>query len=126
MQRILHGRWKVVPSDRRERITCETFDDARRVAYLAVAHTRPCELIVRDAYHRVIHRELIDGAQAAQTGWPLPDELQPERIAPAGGQPPRSRQDGIELVATGRRRGGLGRRRSACAKTKQTIQKGGH
>ncbi len=42
-------------------VTCETFDDARRVAYLYAARARPCELIVHDAYHRVLHRELIDG-----------------------------------------------------------------
>ncbi len=42
-------------------VTCETFDDARRVAYLRAAQTRPCELIVHDAYHRVLHRELING-----------------------------------------------------------------
>jgi hypothetical protein len=42
-------------------VTCETFDDARRVAYRRAARARPCELIVHDAYHRVLHRELIDG-----------------------------------------------------------------
>ena len=47
--------------DQRERVMCETLDDARRVAYLCAAHARPCELIVRDAYHRVIHHELING-----------------------------------------------------------------
>jgi hypothetical protein len=56
-----HGGWSVAMTDRRSRVTCETLDDARRVAYLCAAHTRPCELIVHDAYHRVLQRELIDG-----------------------------------------------------------------
>jgi len=33
----------------------------------SVAHARPCELIVHDAYHRVLHRELIDGHQTEAT-----------------------------------------------------------
>jgi len=41
-------------------VTCETFDEAQRVAYLCATHRRPCELIVCDAYHRVLHHELID------------------------------------------------------------------
>jgi hypothetical protein len=55
------GVWEVALSDRRERVPCETLDDARRVAYLCAAHTRPCELIVCDAYHRVLQREFING-----------------------------------------------------------------
>ena len=47
--------------DQRERVTCETLDDARRVAYLCAARRRPCELIVCDAYHRVLHHEFING-----------------------------------------------------------------
>ena len=61
VQRTLRGRWEVILLGRHKGITCETLDEARRVAYLAVAHTHPCELIVHDAYYRVIHREVIDG-----------------------------------------------------------------
>ena len=53
--------WEVGISDQIDRVTCETLDDARRVAYLCVAHTRPCELIVRDAYHHVLQHEFVDG-----------------------------------------------------------------
>jgi hypothetical protein len=63
VQRTLRGRWEVAVPGQRKRITCETLDEARRVAYVTVAHTRPCELIVHDAYHRVLDRELIDGSQ---------------------------------------------------------------
>ena len=55
------GAWEVTMPDQRERVMCETLDDARRVAYLCAAHTRPCELIVCDAYHRVLHHEFING-----------------------------------------------------------------
>jgi hypothetical protein len=55
------GGWEVAMSDQHEPVTCETLDDARRVAYLCAAHPRPCELIVCDAYHRVLHHELING-----------------------------------------------------------------
>ena len=50
--------WEVAMPER-ERVTGETLEDARRVAYLCAAHRRPCELIVFDAYHRVFHHELI-------------------------------------------------------------------
>ena len=55
------GGWEVALSDPCERVVCETLDDARRVGYLCAARTHPSELVVRDAYHRVLHRELIDG-----------------------------------------------------------------
>lgn len=65
VRHTLRGRWEVVVSDARRGIMCETLDDARRIAYLAVAHARPCELIVLDAYHRVTQRELIEGREQA-------------------------------------------------------------
>ena len=55
------GAWEVGISDQSDPVTCETLDDARRVAYLCAAHTRPCELIVRDVYHHVLQHEFIDG-----------------------------------------------------------------
>ena len=55
------GVWEVGISDQIDPVTCETLDDARRVAYLCAAHTGPCELIVRDAYHHVLQHEFIDG-----------------------------------------------------------------
>jgi hypothetical protein len=55
------GAWEVAMPDKCELVTCETLDDARRVAYLCVAHSRPCELVVRDAHHRVLERKFING-----------------------------------------------------------------
>lgn len=53
------GRWEVAAPDR-DRIMCETLDDARRAAYVSAARTAACELIVHDAYHRVLSRELVN------------------------------------------------------------------
>ena len=32
----------------------ETLNDARRLAYIDAARILPCELVIRDAYHRVV------------------------------------------------------------------------
>jgi hypothetical protein len=76
------GRWEVITGDGREPISCETLEDARRIAYIAVAHARTCELIVRDEYNRILERELIEGhrpdARAARSraGLPSPGPVQ--------------------------------------------------
>ena len=54
----LRGAWEVELSDQRQRVTCSTLAEASRVAHRCAAQRRP---IVRDAYHRVLDRELIDG-----------------------------------------------------------------
>ena len=55
-----HGRWDVALPEPPGHLTCDTIDDARRLAVRRAAERgRPCELLVRDAYHRVISRELI-------------------------------------------------------------------
>jgi len=56
-----NGLWDVELPDGQQPVTCETFDDAQRIAYLCAAHARPCELIVHDAYHRVVEHRLING-----------------------------------------------------------------
>jgi hypothetical protein len=35
--------WQVTLPDDSRRVTCETLDDARRIAYLCAAHTRRCD-----------------------------------------------------------------------------------
>jgi hypothetical protein len=52
--------WEVVLPERGRRVTCETLEDARHVAYQCAARRPPCEVVVRDAYHRVLQRALID------------------------------------------------------------------
>jgi hypothetical protein len=41
-----HGEWEIELPDQSEPLTCETLEDAQRVAYLCAAHRSPCELIV--------------------------------------------------------------------------------
>jgi hypothetical protein len=60
VDRTGRGAWAVAMPGQRGPVTCETLDDARRIAYLSAARRRPWELIVRDAYDRVLHREVID------------------------------------------------------------------
>ena len=64
------GGWQIELSDQRERVTCKTLEDATRAAYRCAAARRPCELIVRDAYHRVLHHELINGGGERRRGLP--------------------------------------------------------
>jgi len=61
------GGWAIELPGRWNTVTCETLDEARRVAYLCAAHCHPCELVVCDAYHRVLHRELVEGGESAQS-----------------------------------------------------------
>ena len=59
VDRNTHGEWEIELPDQSEPVTCETLEDAQRVAYLCAAHRSPCELIVCDAYvlrHEVINR----------------------------------------------------------------------
>ena len=37
-----HGEWDSQLPDQSEPLTCETLEDAQRVAYLYAAHRRPC------------------------------------------------------------------------------------
>lgn len=60
--RIAHDRqgdWEVELPERDAPVRCRTLEEARRVAYRQATRRQPCELVIRDAYHRVAHRELI-------------------------------------------------------------------
>jgi hypothetical protein len=52
-----NGAWKVAVSQRNEPIVCATLAEARRAGYVAAVERSPCELVVRDAYHRVLAHE---------------------------------------------------------------------
>jgi hypothetical protein len=60
-----HGSWDVELPYEAEPVICRTLDEATRVAYRCAADRRPCELIVRDAYHRVLRHELVNGEKDA-------------------------------------------------------------
>jgi hypothetical protein len=59
-----HGRWDVALPGSPDHIKCATLAEARRLAHQYADSRRPCELVVCDAYHRVLERRLIDGAGA--------------------------------------------------------------
>ena len=52
--------WLVWMPKRSEPVVCTTLSEAKQLAYRYAGHQRPCELIVRDAYHRVRYREHIN------------------------------------------------------------------
>ena len=54
-----HGGWAIELPEPTEPIVCDTLKEAQRVAYLCAAQRSPCELIVHDAYHRLLHHELL-------------------------------------------------------------------
>lgn len=75
--------WQVTLPNDACRVTCETFDDARRIAYLCAAHTRRCELIVHDSCYRHLHHEVIEGhiprptRRRSRGARPMADALRP-------------------------------------------------
>ncbi len=54
-----HGDWEVELPEEGSPIRCRTLHEARRLAYRHAAQGHPVELVMRDAYHRVAHRELV-------------------------------------------------------------------
>jgi hypothetical protein len=77
VERNTRGKWSVAMPDSGDAVMCETLDDARHIAHLFAARTSPCELIVHDAYHRVLHRELIQGPQDPEPSSPTTATAQP-------------------------------------------------
>jgi hypothetical protein len=53
------GTWAIALPDERERVTCDSLEDARRLAHSCARDRSPCEVVVCDAYHRVLYRELV-------------------------------------------------------------------
>jgi hypothetical protein len=58
--RVTPGRgrgWVIALPDQLELISCETREEAERTARRLAEQRHPCELVIYDAYHRVLHRE---------------------------------------------------------------------
>lgn len=68
IERDSRGGWQVELPGSPKPAPCETLEEARRVAHLSAAHGRASELIVRDAYHRVLQREVIRGSSRSRRG----------------------------------------------------------
>jgi hypothetical protein len=76
------GGWEIELHDESEPIACTTLDEARRIAYVCAARRRPCELIVHDAYHRLIHRQLVSDQGQRAGGWTRPQARAPAATPP--------------------------------------------
>lgn len=61
--------WAIAVPDGSARLTCRTLEDATRLARRCAEDKGPCEMIVCDAYHRVLYREMVsrvpDGVEAS-------------------------------------------------------------
>lgn len=66
------AQWEVLLPNRRRPLRCRDLDEAERVAYVFAEGSRPCEVLVHDAYHRVVRRDLINGHAATAGGVPAP------------------------------------------------------
>jgi hypothetical protein len=71
------GGWTIDLPDEPDPVVCETFKDAQRVAYLCAAQRDPCELVVHDAYHRVLYRTLVSREGDAGVRSEAPGDGQP-------------------------------------------------
>ena len=74
------GGWEIALSGERDPVTCGTLADAQRMALQCAIDRQPCNLVVLDAYHRVLRHQLVDhhvGAAAVAH----PDDQRPERSA---------------------------------------------
>jgi hypothetical protein len=62
------GDWEVVFPGESELVTCDTLDEAEQLAYDRAASSRdPCEVVVFDAYHRVLRHESIESDEGARS-----------------------------------------------------------
>ncbi len=60
------GAWEITLPVGLDPINCGgSLYEARRAASRFAAHWHPCEVVMCDAYHRVVHRELIDSYEDA-------------------------------------------------------------
>lgn len=69
------GKWMITFADRPQLITTESLNETIRLARRLAEPRPPAELIVCDAYHRVIQRERCGGAAAREPG-PAPGSAQ--------------------------------------------------
>jgi hypothetical protein len=56
---VPRGAWEVRLPGGTEHMLCPSLEEAVRIAQRCAADREGCELVVHDAYHRVLHRELV-------------------------------------------------------------------
>jgi hypothetical protein len=54
------GEWEVLTPHRPRPLRCKSLEEAKRMAYRVASDDAPCDVVVHDAYHRVVHTEHID------------------------------------------------------------------
>jgi hypothetical protein len=54
------GQWEVLSPHSLRPHRYNSLDDATRAAYAVACRDGPCELIVHDAYHRVVHAQHVE------------------------------------------------------------------
>jgi hypothetical protein len=62
------GEWEVVSPHSLRPQRYNNLDDATRAAYAVACRDGPCELVVHDAYHRVVHAQHVEPGGAAGGG----------------------------------------------------------
>ncbi len=60
-----HGNWEITLPAKHDPISYGTLDEAGLEAYRLAAHWYPCEIVMFDAYHRVVHRKSIGRCEDA-------------------------------------------------------------
>jgi hypothetical protein len=58
------GVWEITHPESGEPVVCGTLHEARVIAQRHASHRPPCDVIVFDAYHRVLQRVAVEPATA--------------------------------------------------------------
>ena len=66
------GQWEVLTPHSPRPLRCTSLEEAKRTAYRVASDDGPCELVVHDAYHRVVYSEHFDAATAKRSSKPKP------------------------------------------------------
>jgi len=56
------GEWEIALPDRGDPVKCKSLPEAKSVAHRCAAEMDPCEVIIYDAYYRVLYRERSESA----------------------------------------------------------------
>ncbi len=57
IQRRRGNEWEVSIPSRQQQVICQSFQEASRRGYQLAATEPECDMVVHDAYHRVVRRE---------------------------------------------------------------------
>ena len=66
IQRRRGNEWEVSIPSRHHRVICNSFQEAAKRGYQLAASEAECDVVLHDAYHRVVRRERVRGDRARQ------------------------------------------------------------